>query len=118
MKPNRREIGSNYEKQAGAFFERQGFEILAYNFRCRSGEIDIIARKGKQLVFCEVKYRRDDAKGTPLEAVGIRKQRTISKCAMYYATVHGLLHMEIRFDVIGIQGTDMKWVQNAFDYAV
>jgi len=118
MMKNKRKIGSHYEKQAGTFLEQQGFEILEYNFRCRSGEIDIIARKNKQLVFCEVKYRRDDSKGSPLEAVGIKKQRTISKCAMYYTTVHGLLYMEIRFDVIGIQGQELEWIPNAFNYTV
>lgn len=116
MKQNNRKIGGKYEKQAGTFLEQQGFQILEYNFHCRFGEIDIIAGKGRQLIFCEAKYRRDDGKGTPLEAVGIRKQRTISKCAMYYITVRGFLHMDIRFDVIGILGDEITWIPNAFDY--
>jgi len=116
MKQNKREIGRKYEKRAGVFLEHQGFQILEYNFNCRFGEIDIIARKDRQLIFCEVKYRRDEAKGNPLEAVGARKQQTISKCAMYYLTVRGLLHMDIRFDAIGILGDKITWVPDAFDY--
>ena len=52
MKKNRREIGTEYEKKAGAYLEGQGYEVLEYNYRCRMGEIDIIARDVEYLVFC------------------------------------------------------------------
>ncbi|MBQ2250778.1 MAG: YraN family protein, partial [Lachnospiraceae bacterium] len=55
---NKRTTGSHYEQQVAAFLQKQGFEILEMNFRCKSGEIDIIARDGSYLVFVEVKYRR------------------------------------------------------------
>jgi len=115
-KENKRKIGGEYEKAAGRYLEQQGFQILEYNFRCKTGEIDIIAMKDTQLIFCEVKYRQDHEKGTPLEAVDLRKQRVISKCAMYYLTVHGLLHLNCRFDVIGITANKIEWIPNAFDY--
>ena len=54
---NTRKIGTEYERKAGAYLEAKGYVIQEYNFRCRMGEIDIIARDGKCLVFCEVKYR-------------------------------------------------------------
>ena len=62
---NKRKVGAAYEKRAGAFLEEQGLRILCYNFRNRSGEIDIVARDGETTVFVEVKYRRDEEKGAP-----------------------------------------------------
>lgn len=62
---NRRQIGTEEEALAAVFLKAQGYEILEQNFRCRLGEIDIIARDGSALVFIEVKYRRNAAYGTP-----------------------------------------------------
>ena len=74
---NKRQTGIKYEQAAGFFLEQMGYEILEYNYRCRFGEIDIIAKDGACLVFCEVKYRSGRGKGSPLEAVDYRKQQTI-----------------------------------------
>ena len=52
---NNRETGSHYERLAGAYLEQEGYEILEYNYRCKTGEIDIIAREAGYLVFCEVR---------------------------------------------------------------
>ena len=52
---NKRQTGAAYERAAGYYLEQLGFEILEYNYRCRAGEIDIIAKDGDYLVFCEVK---------------------------------------------------------------
>ena len=62
-------MGTAYEKMAGEYLKTQGYEILQYNFRCRMGEIDIIAKDHGYLVFIEVKYRRDKSCGHPAEAV-------------------------------------------------
>ena len=66
---NRRQTGTAYERRTGEYLKEQGYELIGYNFRCRQGEIDIIARDGRYLVFVEVKYRRDGQTGDPLEAV-------------------------------------------------
>lgn len=116
MKQNNRAVGTNYEKVAGAYLESQGYEILEYNFCCRSGEIDIIAKDGAYLVFCEVKYRESERKGYPLEAISISKQRIISKCAVVYMTKHKLSNLACRFDVVGILGKEVTLLRNAFDY--
>ena len=100
---NNRETGSYYERMAGVYLTEKGYEILEYNYRCRLGEIDIIARDGDYLVFCEVKYRADDRKGTPAEAVDYAKQRVISKSALYYMTVNGIDEIPCRFDVVSIE---------------
>ena len=114
---NKRSVGTAYEKLAGAYLEQQGYEILEYNYRCRMGEIDIVARQGGYLVFVEVKYRADNAAGNPLEAVTAAKQRTISKVASYYCLTHGYgTYTPCRFDVAAILDKQIKVIQNAFDY--
>lgn len=111
---NRRRTGTEYERAAGYYLEQLGYEILQYNYRCRSGEIDLIARDGEYLVFCEVKYRSDAGKGSPLEAVDGKKQKTLYTCALFYLTERGIGNVPCRFDVIGIQGTKITHIRNAF----
>ena len=113
---SKRKTGAEYEQKAGAYLEGQGYEILEYNYRCRTGEIDIVARDGEYLVFCEVKYRADARTGHPAEAVDARKQRRISKCALYYLTRHGLADQACRFDVVSFEGEAVTLYPNAFDY--
>ena len=117
MQENQREKGAYWEQKAGAYLESIGYEILEYNFRCRMGEIDIIARDGEYLVFCEVKYRAGTGKGYPSEAVDERKQRVISKCALYYLTKKGTMELPCRFDVVTKLNGKLQVIKNAFDYA-
>lgn len=116
MKKNYRQVGSGYEKIAGQYLIQKGYQILEYNYRCSKGEVDIVARQGAYLVFCEVKFRSGTECGYPEEAVGRTKQRRISESAMYYLTVHGLLEEPCRFDVISILGNRIRIYPNAFDY--
>lgn len=117
---NRRQTGADYERMAGRYLEKLGYKIVEYNYRCRLGEIDIIARDGEYVVFCEVKYRSDNRKGTPLEAVGVKKQQTIFRCATYYLTENHLSDAPCRFDVVGIDGVskikkpEITHIKNAF----
>lgn len=113
---NKRRIGAEKEQKAGAYLTELGYEIIKYNFRCRLGEIDIIARDGEYLVFCEVKYRSGGVSGHPLEAVDIRKQQVLSKCAFYYLTLNGLQDVPCRFDVISVTDREIRLIKNAFDY--
>lgn len=116
MAENKRKIGARYERRAGEYLKEKGYEILEYNFRCRMGEIDIIAKDGEYLVFCEVKYRTDGTSGHPAEAVGPKKQQVISKCALYYIVSRGLSGLACRFDVVSFEGDDVELYPNAFDY--
>lgn len=115
---NRRQTGARYEQMAGKYLERQGYEILEYNYRSRNGEVDIVAKQEEYLVFVEVKYRKDEGKGYPLEAISLVKQRTICKCAVSYMREHHLGHMPVRFDVVGILGERIQVIPNAFDFLV
>lgn len=71
---NKRQTGSHYEETAAAFLTSKGYRVLERNFRCRQGEIDLICRHGRYLVFAEVKYRSGLSMGSPAEAVDARKQ--------------------------------------------
>lgn len=114
---NKRAVGTAYEKQAGEYLKELGYEILEYNFRCRIGEIDMIALDGEYLVFLEVKYRASAGSGSPLEAVNGKKQRIISKVAAYYCLTHGYDETTpCRFDVVAILGDEISLIKNAFEY--
>ena len=114
---NKRKVGANGERIAGIFLEKQGYQILQYNFRCRSGEIDLIAREGAYLVFAEVKYRRNGTFGTALEAVNVRKQRQICRTARIFLLRHpSYWEFPSRFDVVAIQGEEIFLIKNAFSY--
>ncbi|HBA63828.1 MAG TPA: YraN family protein [Lachnospiraceae bacterium] len=112
---NRRSVGTAYEQKAEAYLKKQGMQILERNFRCRQGEIDLIAREGETIVFCEVKYRNGTAVGHPLEAVGVRKQQRLIHCAAYYLMQHGGTETACRFDVIGFLGEELIHISNAFE---
>lgn len=114
---NNRKTGSSYEKIAAAFLEKQDYQILQMNYRCRMGEIDIVAKDDTYLVFIEVKYRKDMSCGMPQEAVGPRKQKIISRVADHYRLTHGYTESTpCRFDVVAICGEKIELIKNAFDY--
>ena len=102
--------------RAAAYLKENGYQILERNFRCRLGEIDLIARDGSCLVFIEVKYRSSLKDGAPLEAVDRRKQKKIIRVAEYYLCMHPeKTELPCRFDVIGIEEGEIRLIQNAFE---
>ncbi len=117
---NKRHLGSVYEKAAGKHLENAGLKILVYNYRYRRGEIDIIAKDGEYYVFVEVKARRSESHGTPLDAVDTRKQRIIRRTAESYLYTNHIYDAYCRFDVIGISRSedtgayDIEWIKDAF----
>lgn len=116
MAYNKRKIGTEKEQLAGAYLEERGYEVIEYNYRCKQGEIDIVAKDEEYLVFCEVKYRSGAKNGTPFEAVDYKKQKTISRCALFYITEKRLGEIPCRFDVVGVTDKEITVVKNAFDY--
>lgn len=100
---------------AAKYLAEHGMRIVEQNFRCRQGEIDIVGQHEGYLVFVEVKYRAGTSRGTALEAVDGRKQRRICRTADYYRYLHRLGDdTPVRYDVLAIQGEDIRWIQNAF----
>lgn len=105
------------EQKAAEYLKQQGYRILQRNFYSRYGEIDIIAREGRYLVFIEVKYRTNTSHGSPQEAVSRKKQRTICKVANYYRLTHGIPEdTPCRFDVVAILEDDIILLRDAFEY--
>ena len=82
---------------------RQGYTIIERNFRCRHGEIDLIAEDAHDLIFIEVKTRRGNAYGLPEEAVTPRKQQKIVQVATYYLDLHDCFERSWRIDVVAVQ---------------
>ncbi len=114
---NLREMGSEYEEKAACFLEERGYQILTRNYRCRLGEIDLIALHNGYLVFVEVKYRKTAEYGMPVEAVGYKKQRIISKVAQNYISMQRFESTRpIRFDVVAVLGEEITVYENAFDF--
>ncbi len=111
-------FGKTGEDLACAELERRGYAIVARRHRCRSGEIDIIARDGKTVVFVEVKARHSRAFGEAAEAVTALKQRRIARIASEYVVQQQLRDCPCRFDVVSIHFAGgqpaVEVFQNAF----
>ncbi|MBN2428535.1 MAG: YraN family protein [Deltaproteobacteria bacterium] len=105
MKDKRATLGRWGEDLAVDFLKKRGMKILERNFRCPAGEIDIIARCGKHIIFVEVKTRKSEMFGTPQEAVNLRKQRQIIRAAQWYLEQKPL-NLQPRFDVLAIRAGD------------
>jgi putative endonuclease len=95
-------LGRDGEQAAAEYLERGGLRVLARNWRCSVGEIDIVAIERRVLVVCEVKTRSSNRYGTPLEAVTRRKYRRLRLLAYRWLTANGVLFDDIRIDVIGV----------------
>ncbi len=107
--------GGTAEDQAAAFLRRQGYAIRERNYRCRLGEIDLIATDGEGLVFVEVRMRNGAAFGTALESITPNKKKRLIAAAKYYLMELGREPF-CRFDVIAIdEGGPPEWHQGAFD---
>lgn len=114
---NKRHTGADKEELAANYLEAQGMKIAERNFRNRQGEIDIIGYHQGYLVFVEVKYRGSVSMGSALEAVNLHKQKQICKVADYYRYLHRFgMNTMVRYDVVAIQGEDIRWIQNAFPH--
>jgi len=94
--------GGAGEDLAAEFLRRKGMVVLARNYRCRAGEIDLVARDGDAVVFVEVKERTGRSHGAAVEAVTWAKRRKVVRAARAYASVHGLSEARLRFDVVAI----------------
>lgn len=103
MTEQRQTLGKWGEEQAARFLLSRRFKIVARNLRTPVGEIDIIARQGKILIFAEVKTRRGTGYGAPQEAVGPTKQRQILRAASWYLNEQGRQDLQPRFDVLAVQ---------------
>lgn len=116
---NKRKLGAKVEQLVREYLATHGFTIFEMNYRCKQGEVDIIAKDDIYYVFIEVKYRNNTRYGTPQEAVGYAKQKRISKAAQYYLYSHNLNDFTpVRFDVAAVLENKITYYKNAFDFLV
>lgn len=107
-------IGKKYEDEAINFLKKLNYKIIEQNFKLLPiGEIDIIAKDKKTIVFVEVKYRKTKEFGTPAEFVTKSKQNKVIKTALCYIK-QNKIKADIRFDVISICQTEIEHIKNAF----
>ncbi|MFD1149347.1 YraN family protein [Saccharothrix hoggarensis] len=97
------DLGKRGEDAAVRYLEHQGLAILARNWRCDDGELDVIATDGAGLVVVEVKCRSGTGRGSPLEAVTPEKLDRVRRSALRWLSTHRIGRVDLRFDVISIE---------------
>lgn len=107
--------GSEAEEQAARHLERHGLKILARNYRCRGGEIDLVCRDGATLVFVEVRLRTNAGYGGAAASITPAKQRRLTLAANHYLAGKPL--PACRFDAVLLDGENLDWIRNAFETA-
>ena len=107
--------GNLAENKACQFLLKQGLTLVEKNYRCRNGEIDLIMQDKEELVFVEVRYRKNDSHGTAIDTVDRTKMKKLIAAASHYITRHHL-NMPARFDVVGYDASfQPNWISNAFN---
>jgi putative endonuclease len=111
--------GRGGEEAAVLYLERQGYQIRSRNFRCRFGELDVVAEKEGTVCFVEVRMRSTATWGDPSQTVSWGKQRKVVKAALHYMFANALGDRMVRFDVISVVGrgaaAQVEHIPNAFD---
>jgi putative endonuclease len=105
MMSKRQDVGARGEKLAVDHLKRRGYKIIQRNFRCREGEIDIIAQKGECLVFVEVRTKKNIAFGTPEESVTLSKREKLISLANAYLQAYDKPPLSWRIDVVAVELT-------------
>jgi putative endonuclease len=106
--------GASAEAAAVELLVSAGYHIVERNFRCKVGELDIVARDAGVLVFVEVRSRSDAEHGSAAEMVGPAKQRRVARVAAYYLATQAPVFDECRFDVVAITAGEAELIKDAF----
>ncbi|MBN8483063.1 MAG: YraN family protein [Xanthomonadales bacterium] len=114
-----RSTGARFEDLALAHLQRSGLDLVARNFTCRHGEIDLIMRDGPVVVFVEVRYRRESGFGGAVDSVGpCKRKRLIAAASLFLQARPQFARSACRFDVLAIGGeaahADIEWLRDAF----
>jgi putative endonuclease len=113
---HRQRLGARGEQLAADWYAARGYQVVARNWRCREGELDLVVSRDGELVFCEVKTRSSDRFGTAAEAVTPAKQRRLRVLAARYLAEHvgDGRRGGIRFDVAAVTGGKVEVIEAAF----
>ena len=118
MTKQRQALGLQGERIAARWMRREGWDVVAHRFRSGHRDVDLIMRRGGEVAFVEVKARRGDGFGSPVEAVHFRKQRELGRSARVWVDRFGSDGLTYRFDVVGvlISGREVRirHIPNAF----
>lgn len=114
MGRERQHLGRHGEALARRAYERAGYTVLAQNWRCADGEIDLVLGRDECVVVCEVKTRATTFYGLPAEAVGWAKQRRLRALAARWLAEHGVHAPLVRFDVASVVGGRVTIIEAAF----
>lgn len=114
MTAARQALGASGEAMAAAWYESHGYLVLDRNWRCREGELDLVLRKQRTIVFCEVKTRSSLAFGAPQEAVTRAKRDKIRQLAAKWLETTPVRPRQIRFDVAAILDGQIELIEGAF----
>ncbi len=117
MTIQRRSLGILGENIAADYLQKKGLQIVERNFRCRLGEVDIIARQGGYLVFVEVRTRSSVSCGLPQESITSTKIKKLRRLAQAYMVQRSLYNVDVRFDVVAVYcagETTITHIENAF----
>jgi putative endonuclease len=114
MTDARRALGQEGEDRAAAWYRARGYVVVARNWRCRTGELDLVVAKRRTLVLVEVKTRRTDRFGIPAEAITPVKQRRLRALARAYLEANDVRPSALRFDVVSILGGQLEVIEAAF----
>lgn len=112
-------IGTEFERKAESYLVNCGLRTNCRNYKCRSGEIDIVMHDGDYIVFVEVRFRRNSDYGDPFETITLRKQKRIIRAANHFLAANPHLHDKpCRFDAVGVSNSDghirYDWIKDAF----
>jgi putative endonuclease len=112
--PSTKVSGQLAEDRAACHLEKKGMKVLARNFRCRGGEIDLVCRDARTLVFVEVRLRRNTSFGGAGSSITATKQRRIILAAQHYLAAHTSADCDCRFDCVLLDGKSIEWIRDAF----
>ena len=107
-------IGSGAEVLAVDLLRDHGLVVIERNFRCKAGELDIVAAEGDTLVFVEVRSRGDDRHGSAIDAIGVAKRRQVARVAAYYLALRVPAFTQCRFDVVAITAGCAEHLRDAW----
>lgn len=111
---DRRAFGIGNERRAASLLEAAGYTIVAANYRCEVGELDLVARRDDLLVFVEVRSRDDGEHGDAAETVRSDKRRRVSRVAAAYLAIEQPEFARARFDVVAITERHVEWIEDAW----
>ena len=106
--------GAWAEDKAYDYLKQQGLSPITRNFRSKVGEIDLIMQDQEDVVFIEVRYRKNANYGSALDSVTYHKQQKIIKTAEIYLQRHYKHYPPCRYDILAITGSQLEWIKNAF----